>query len=402
MTERLNSRRYCSYKGCSSDRLLTKNGAISFFSFPIKDTERCSMWISKSGREEFRYLTPKELGEKKICELHFDHAMFSNDLKTNLTKRAFPLDWRVSSRSPELIQIDDDENSIECENFVLRESPVTTSTNGPISNGVSENENNTNVVNTNGSILNAVLSSGASPKSVQSSKQITVATNTVEGNHGNTTLDKSTAIPASLTNKNTKFHNLPPQSAPPTDFYYQQCPSVEETNHSFPEPPDGELPLFVQQSSVVSLAEDPEPAHSEVSEPQPKRRRRDRGDDDLADQMRDAMKHLKNITSLLTSSEDEFELFGRSVALQLKKMSLCTALTVQAKIQHLLSQYRISDIKREAKDRLRQATTNEADSEENKCEDKVKGGEEHPEASSPQLSLTCASETSDNEATEVG
>ncbi|XP_046675639.1 uncharacterized protein LOC124364308 isoform X2 [Homalodisca vitripennis] len=200
----------------------------------------------------------------------------------------------------------------------------------------------------------------------------------------------------------TKFHNLPPQSAPPTDFYYQQCPSVEETNHSFPEPPDGELPLFVQQSSVVSLAEDPEPAHSEVSEPQPKRRRRDRGDDDLADQMRDAMKHLKNITSLLTSSEDEFELFGRSVALQLKKMSLCTALTVQAKIQHLLSQYRISDIKREAKDRLRQATTNEADSEENKCEDKVKGGEEHPEASSPQLSLTCASETSDNEATEVG
>uniref|UniRef100_A0A1B6GSX3 BESS domain-containing protein n=1 Tax=Cuerna arida TaxID=1464854 RepID=A0A1B6GSX3_9HEMI len=201
----------------------------------------------------------------------------------------------------------------------------------------------------------------------------------------------------------TKFHNLPPQSAPPTDFYYQQCPSMEETNHSFPEPPDGELPLFVQQSSVVSLAEDPEPAHSEVSEPQPKRRRRDKGDDDLADQMRDAMKHLKNITSLLTSSEDEFELFGRSVALQLKKMSLCTALTVQAKIQHLLSQYRISDIKREAKDRLKQAITNEADSEENKCEDKAKGGEEQPEASSsPQLSLTCASETSDNEATEVG
>uniref|UniRef100_A0A1B6M6R7 BESS domain-containing protein n=1 Tax=Graphocephala atropunctata TaxID=36148 RepID=A0A1B6M6R7_9HEMI len=120
--------------------------------------------------------------------------------------------------------------------------------------------------------------------------------------------------------------------------------------------------------------------------------------------MRDAMKHLQNITALLTSSEDEFELFGRSVALQLKKMSLCTALAVQAKIQHLLSQHRISDIRRETKDKLKQATTNEDNSVENKSEEKTKEVEpEHLEApSSPQLSLTCASEPSDNEATEVG
>uniref|UniRef100_A0A1B6MTU6 THAP-type domain-containing protein n=1 Tax=Graphocephala atropunctata TaxID=36148 RepID=A0A1B6MTU6_9HEMI len=210
---KFNNRRHCSYKGCSTDRLTTRNGAISFFSFPIKDTERCSMWISKSGREEFRYLTPKELGEKKICELHFDHGMFSNDFKTNLTKRAFPLDWRLSSRSPELIQIEDGESSNECESVAVSEGSCAANTNvvnGFTSNGVCEN-GNTNHMNKNASILNAALNNGASmikesfnqiPNSDQSCaiKQLSVATSMDEGSC-NTIMDKSTAIPASNNNK---------------------------------------------------------------------------------------------------------------------------------------------------------------------------------------------------------
>lgn len=33
-------KRFCCYKGCSSDQIKTRDGAISFFGFPIKDTER--------------------------------------------------------------------------------------------------------------------------------------------------------------------------------------------------------------------------------------------------------------------------------------------------------------------------------------------------------------------------
>lgn len=191
----------------------------------------------------------------------------------------------------------------------------------------------------------------------------------------------------------TKFHNLPSQTTQ-GEFYYQQCPSVEETNHSYPEPPDVEMPLFLQQNSAVSMAE--EAANNSVSsEPPAKKRKRDK-EVDLSDQMKDAMKYLKDITELLTTSEDEFELFGKSVALQLKKMSLCTALTVQAKIQQTLSQHRINDIiKKSHQDQEDNVQVNGI--EEDKSEGEPEEEADLEKQNSPQLSLDCVSETSDSE-----
>lgn len=189
----------------------------------------------------------------------------------------------------------------------------------------------------------------------------------------------------------TKFHNLPAQTTQ-SEFYYQQCPSLDETNHSYPEPPDGEMPLFVQQNSVISMAE--EAANSVSSEPPTKKRKQDK-EVDITAQMNDAMKYLKDITELLTTSEDEFELFGKSVALQLKKMSLCTALAVQAKIQQVLSQHRINDIKKKsAQDQeVCNVQTNGIEEDSNEVQEETNV----QKRKSPELLLDCTSETSDVE-----
>lgn len=199
----------------------------------------------------------------------------------------------------------------------------------------------------------------------------------------------------------TKFHNLPPQTMQ-NDFFFQACSeSAEETNNSMPEPLEGELPLFVQQDSIVSLADDQD--NSDIFEPPTKRRKRDKDDENLNDQIRGAVKDLKNVTSLLSNNDDEFDLFGKIVALQLKKMSLCTALEVQAKVQNLLSQHRISDIQKE---HMKSKVVNKyvENCKEEGQNREIQNGEngnvedcnEEPEtAASPQLSLMCASEHSD-------
>lgn len=138
-----------------------------------------------------------------------------------------------------------------------------------------------------------------------------------------------------------------------------------------------------------------------MSEPPPKRRKRDK--DDHREDSTETMRHLRNISDLLVKNNDEFEIFGRSVAVQLKKMSLRTALKLQAKIQSLLSLHRIEDIEREAKEKSElkgnqapcnsNATSKDETTEETKAENS-----ERPD--SPSLLLTCASEHSDNEIVE--
>lgn len=149
-----------------------------------------------------------------------------------------------------------------------------------------------------------------------------------------------------------------------------------------------------------------EEANSETSEPLPKRRKRDKDNDELADGMRDAMKHLCSITALLTKNDDEFELFGKSVALQLKKMSVCTALAVQAKIQQLLSQYRINEIQKMNKEGLCDGSTQMervGESGQSRAEKITTLEEQQLKSPSPQLSLTCDhSNSSENDTTEVG
>ncbi|XP_054284906.1 uncharacterized protein LOC129001586 isoform X1 [Macrosteles quadrilineatus] len=413
-------KRYCSYNGCSSDRS-TDGGAISFFGFP-KDTERCSKWITNSGREEFRFLTPHELSKKKICELHFTPSMFANKFKNSLKKHAFPINWKNST--PELIEIDDDDdeddNLYDELNFEDDIEPVGLIVNGQeevqelsdddrqneqnsgpnvIVNSVSANTEANETVDTDASKntpreLELVNSSNVEPtEESQSASAVTSTSNiTVEENSKTKTpTEKSSSKPNPSASEKTKFHNLPAQTTQ-SEFYYQQCPSLDETNHSYPEPPDGEMPLFVQQNSVISMAE--EAANSVLSEPPTKKRKQDK-EVDITAQMNDAMKYLKDITELLTTSEDEFELFGKSVALQLKKMSLCTALAVQAKIQQVLSQHRINDIKKKsAQDQeVCNVQTNgiEEDSNEEQEETNVQ------KRNSPELLLDCTSETSDVE-----
>lgn len=83
---------------------------------------RCSVWITNSGREEFRYLTPKELANKRICELHFEEFMFSNFLKTHLIKNAVPNQF--DKVTPEMFQNndDDDDSNDEGESGIASES----------------------------------------------------------------------------------------------------------------------------------------------------------------------------------------------------------------------------------------------------------------------------------------
>lgn len=204
----------------------------------------------------------------------------------------------------------------------------------------------------------------------------------------------------------TKFHNLPPQTMQ-NDFYFQACSeSAEETNNSMPEPLEGEMPLYVQHDSAVSLAD--EQANSVCFEPLIKRRKRDKDDEDLSEQIRGAVKDLKNITTLLSNNDDEFDLFGKIVALQLKKMSLCTALEVQAKIQNLLSQHRISDIQKEHQKSkaVNKPVENHKEGNKNKESQNKENGngadckEEQETAGSPQFSVTCASENSDHDLSE--
>lgn len=83
---------------------------------------RCSVWITNSGREEFRYLTPKELANKRICELHFEEFMFSNFFKTHLKKNAVPNQF--DKVTPEMFQNndDDDDSNDEGESGIASES----------------------------------------------------------------------------------------------------------------------------------------------------------------------------------------------------------------------------------------------------------------------------------------
>lgn len=82
---------------------------------------RCSIWITNSGREEFRYLTPKELANKRVCELHFEEFMFSNYFKTNLKKNAVPNQF--DKVTPEMFQSNDaDDSNDEGESGIASES----------------------------------------------------------------------------------------------------------------------------------------------------------------------------------------------------------------------------------------------------------------------------------------
>lgn len=111
---------------------------------------RCSKWISNCGREEFRYLTPRELSEKKVCEFHFDDGMFSNPMKVTLLKQAVPKAWKST---PELIEIDEGSDS-ECESGIVSEESTTAVTHDNI---ISVNEE---VLSTNRSILVSALTNG--------------------------------------------------------------------------------------------------------------------------------------------------------------------------------------------------------------------------------------------------
>lgn len=167
---------------------------------------RCSIWISHCGREEFRYLTPRELQYKRICELHFPPNMFSNEFRTKLKKPAVPVDFRIFSQEP--IQIDDDEedndnddvsdegesgivsetssnNNIPCENdldnqvrFVVESvsSDINTNTNGlDVANNerniFSQSTEDESEIQTRSNVVSAVLLNNFGPSIEKSNEE---------------------------------------------------------------------------------------------------------------------------------------------------------------------------------------------------------------------------------------
>lgn len=86
----------CSYINCGNvcEKKRT-DGFVSFFHFPIKDSERLKEWVKRSGNIKLDYNCPEELKLKKICEKHFtiEDITCSTGNRKRLQKNALPVSY---------------------------------------------------------------------------------------------------------------------------------------------------------------------------------------------------------------------------------------------------------------------------------------------------------------------
>nr|CAH7722561.1 unnamed protein product [Callosobruchus chinensis] len=78
----------CSYKNCTNSTKNTEN--IAFFHYPVKQKQRCKIWIEKACKPEFINLEEEQLRNKVICQNHFLDKWFPNQQKKRLLQGAIP------------------------------------------------------------------------------------------------------------------------------------------------------------------------------------------------------------------------------------------------------------------------------------------------------------------------
>lgn len=86
----------CAYKNCGNTSATT---TLTFFSFPLKDANKCENWAKLSGCEGLN------LKNKYLCEKHFNTIYISKTpRRTVLLPNAMPYSWTKSSKKDEHIE----------------------------------------------------------------------------------------------------------------------------------------------------------------------------------------------------------------------------------------------------------------------------------------------------------
>ncbi|VEN37094.1 unnamed protein product [Callosobruchus maculatus] len=93
----------CSYKNCTNSTKNTEN--ITFFHYPVKQKQRCKIWIENACKPEFINLEEEQLRNKVICQNHFLDKWFPNPQKKRLIQGAIPtLDAGCDTAEPTYMQ----------------------------------------------------------------------------------------------------------------------------------------------------------------------------------------------------------------------------------------------------------------------------------------------------------
>lgn len=77
----------CSFRDCPNT---TKTENIHFFHYPVKQKERCRIWIENARKPHFCNLEEDQLRNKVICDQHFEYKWFPNPQKKRLLQGAIP------------------------------------------------------------------------------------------------------------------------------------------------------------------------------------------------------------------------------------------------------------------------------------------------------------------------
>lgn len=77
----------CSFRDCPNT---TKTENIHFFHYPVKQKERCRIWIENARKPHFCNLEEDQLRNKVICDQHFEDKWFPNPQKKRLLQGAIP------------------------------------------------------------------------------------------------------------------------------------------------------------------------------------------------------------------------------------------------------------------------------------------------------------------------
>lgn len=77
----------CSFRECPNT---TKTENLHFFHYPVKQKERCRIWIENARKPQFCNLEEEQLRNKVICDQHFEDKWFPNHQRKRLLQGAVP------------------------------------------------------------------------------------------------------------------------------------------------------------------------------------------------------------------------------------------------------------------------------------------------------------------------
>lgn len=81
-------RRNCSFIGCEVNNIAFPN--VRMFGFPVTRPDVCSEWLDNCANSSLIPLSQSALKERKVCQHHFSHDNFLNDMHNLLKKDAVP------------------------------------------------------------------------------------------------------------------------------------------------------------------------------------------------------------------------------------------------------------------------------------------------------------------------